>query len=104
MTTQNTKAATPGPWSFYTQPQPNGCPIVGNASGLMVAMLSHSIHINDQRETAIANARLIAQAPALLEALRELYATEAVLDDGDARLEAARERARAAIAAATGEA
>lgn len=58
---------TPGPWRFYTEPQPNGCPIVG-AKGLMIAMLAHSIKYDDQHETAIANARLIAAAPDLLDA------------------------------------
>lgn len=61
---------TPGPWRFYTEPQPNGCPIVGT-KGLMVAMLAHSINHEDQREQAIANASLIASAPDLLEALKE---------------------------------
>ena len=62
---------TPGPWSFYTEPQPSGCPIVG-AKGLMIAQLAHSINYNDQAETAIANARLIAAAPELLEALQKM--------------------------------
>jgi hypothetical protein len=62
-------AHTPGPWAFYTEPQPNGCPIVGTR-GLMVAMLAHSINYDDQRETALANARLIAAAPRLLAALQ----------------------------------
>lgn len=65
---------TLGPWSFSTQPQPNGCPIVG-ARGLMVAMLAHSICFEDQRQTALANARLIAAAPELLEDLREAAKT-----------------------------
>ena len=64
---------TPGPWSFYTEPQPNGCPIVG-AKGLMIAQLAHSINYNDQAETAIANARLISAAPDLLEALKTAHA------------------------------
>ena len=59
---------TPGPWRFYAEPQPNGCPIVGTG-GLMVAQLAHSINYPEQRDTAIANARLIASAPELLEAL-----------------------------------
>lgn len=60
---------TPGPWRFYTEPQPNGCPIVGNGHGLMLAMLAHSVNYPDQRDEANANARLIAAAPELLEAL-----------------------------------
>lgn len=60
---------TPGPWRFYTEPQPNGCPIVGNGKGMMVAMLAHSVNYKDQREEAMANAALIAAAPELLQAL-----------------------------------
>lgn len=59
---------TPGPWEFSTTPQPNGCPIIG-ANGLMVAMLAHSINQLEQKETALANARLIAAAPDLLGSL-----------------------------------
>lgn len=62
---------TRGPWSYYTKPQPNGCPIIG-ARGLMVAMLSHSTNDESQRDTAIANASLIASAPDLYEALEQL--------------------------------
>lgn len=61
---------TEGPWKFYTQPQPNGCPIVGTHRGLMIAMLAHSVKEPLQAETALANARLIAAAPELLEALQ----------------------------------
>jgi hypothetical protein len=57
---------TPGPWKYSTEPQPNGCPIIG-AQGLMIAMLAHTVNQADQRETALANARLIAAAPDLLE-------------------------------------
>ena len=60
---------TEGPWKFYTQPQPNGCPIVGTHRGLMIAMLAHSVKEPLQAETALANARLIAAAPDMLEAL-----------------------------------
>lgn len=52
---------TPGEWRFYTEPQPNGCPIVG-ANGLMVCMLAHSVNYADQAEEAVANARLISEA------------------------------------------
>ncbi len=61
---------TSGPWRYYTTPQPNGCPIIGNDRGLMVAMLAHSVNHDDRREEAIANARLIAAAPELLETLQ----------------------------------
>jgi hypothetical protein len=90
---------TPGPWAYYTEPQPNGCPIVGSR-GLMIAMLAQSINHDDQRETAIANARLIAAAPALLEALRGLvtrYKFDGIPNDSLPFIEAA----RAAITSAT---
>lgn len=65
---------TPGPWKYSTEPQPNGCPIIG-AQGLMIAMLAHTVNQADQRETALANARLIAVAPELLEALKRIRQT-----------------------------
>lgn len=72
-----------GAWSFYTEPQPNGCPIVG-ARGVMIAMLAHSVNYADQKETALANARLIAAAPDLLEALKPFIDFPAdVLDSFD---------------------
>lgn len=64
---------TPGPWRFYTNPQPNGCPIVGS-KGLMVAMLAHSVKYADQRDVAIGNAHLIAAAPDLYFALEKTCA------------------------------
>jgi len=92
---------TPAPWKFYTSPQPNGCPIVGTYNGLMVAMLAHSINEKDQKETAIANARLIAAAPELLEAL------EMAIQIGDqcsrGFLAEFHAKAKAAIAKAKGE-
>lgn len=77
---------TPGPWKFYTEPQPNGCPIVGSR-GLMVVMLAHSIHEQDQCETAIANATLIAAAPELLDQLKKLRrAYVSLLESGRDRI------------------
>lgn len=105
-----TSKYTPGPWKFSTDPQPNGCPIVG-ARGLMVAMLAHSVNHDDQREIAIANARLIAAAPDLLEALRlvtNLYASmrstlaEKYPQDGWSANTMTLDQAHAAIAKAQG--
>ena len=59
---------TPGPWDFSWHIQPNGCPTVGH-KGLMVCMVAHSAKDQDQKETALANANLIAAAPDLFEAL-----------------------------------
>ena len=65
------KKFTPGTWRFYTEPQPNGCPIIGNDKGLMVAMLANSVNYADQKQEAIANAQLISAAPELLETLQK---------------------------------
>lgn len=62
---------TKGPWRYYTKPQPNGCPIVGTGYGLMVAQIAHSVNEPDQRDTAVANAKLITAAPDLFEALQD---------------------------------
>lgn len=96
---------TQGPWEFYTEPQPNGLPIVGTR-GLMVAMLAHSINHEAQRETALANARLIAAAPELLKALQALvdaYEKDAAEAFHQPWLKPVAIAARAAIAKATGE-
>jgi len=91
---------TSGPWTFYTEPQPNGCQIVGSR-GIMVAMLAHSVNYPDQKEEALANARLIAAAPELLEAL--ITAEQAFVDSGiPLACHASLRQIRDAIAQATG--
>lgn len=61
----------------------------------MVAMLAHSVNYKDQADEAIANARLIAAAPDLLDACRKaLYALKGREHD---------QFLRDAIAKATGE-
>ena len=51
----------------YTRPErmPNNLDL----QGLMVAVISHSLNEPDQKDAALANARLIAAAPDLLHAL-----------------------------------
>jgi len=96
---------TPGPWRYSTAPQPNGCPIIG-AGPLMVAMLAHTVNEPAQRETDHANARLIAAAPDLLESLQQLVAESVNPHDGSEYEDGewiALDKARAAIAKATGE-
>ena len=61
---------TPGPWRIGT-PGPNGCYTIGTVRGLMTAMIAHSRNEPDQAIEAEANARLIAAAPELIEALCE---------------------------------
>lgn len=59
------------PWKQATR-GPNGCPIIGDRKGVMVCMLAHSANESRQKETAEANANLIAAAPELLSALIEM--------------------------------
>ncbi|MBW6267854.1 hypothetical protein KZ859_36170, partial [Pseudomonas aeruginosa] len=82
-------------------PGPNGCYTVGTQGGLMTAMIAHSICEPDQIETANANARLIAAAPELLEALQDLDALRGPFPPSDEAVEAAWRKASAAIAKAT---
>ena len=62
---------TKGPWRYYTSPQPNGCPIVGDSRGLMVAQIAHSVNEPNERDIALANAKLITAAPDMLAALQD---------------------------------
>lgn len=97
---------TPAPWTYYTEPQPNGCPIIGSR-GLMVATLAHTVNQDDQRETALANARLIAAAPDLLAALQRILpfvdCIAAITREDINEYEQAYKDAIAAIDKATGE-
>ena len=58
---------TPGPWRVGTPP-PNGEQCIGDSKGLMVAVATTGIALNE----TLANARMIAAAPDLLEALEGL--------------------------------
>lgn len=84
---------TPGPWRIGTPP-PNGEQTIGTLNGLMVAVATTGAEMEETK----ANARLIAAAPELLEAL------QSVLDNclDSEGLCAAHAKARAAIAKATG--
>ena len=84
---------TPGPWRIGTPP-PNGEQTIGALNGLMVAVATTGVEM----EVTEANARLIAAAPELLEALQSVL--ENCLDSEG--LCAAHAKARAAIAKATG--
>lgn len=95
---------TPGPWDYGWEIQPNGCPTVGH-KGLMVCMVAHSAKDPEQKETALANANLIAAAPDLLEALE--YALSMwgdYLPPGNSNAMKAIKQSRAAIAKARGDA
>lgn len=82
---------TPGPWRVGSY-GPNGCYTVGTNGGLMTAMVAHSVNYPEQINQAIADAKLIAAAPDLLQALYNM------LEDGDAT---DRQQSLAAIKKAT---
>ena len=85
---------TPGPWKIGTPP-PNGEQTIGTQSGLMVAVAVTAVNFKQQ---TIANARLIAAAPDLLDALQSII--EDI--DSDFGTDYDYNKARAAIAKATG--
>jgi len=93
---------TPGPWRIGT-PGPNGCMTIGAQNGLMTAVIAHSINENDQRETAQANALLVAACPEVLGALMNLVRElEQGDDEGLLSHSETMIAARRAIAKATG--
>ena len=57
---------TKGPWKIGTPP-PNGEQTIGDARGMMVAVATTGIGMGEETK---ANARLIAAAPELLDALK----------------------------------
>lgn len=91
---------TPGPWTACTDDGWEG--IVHSPEGRTVATCPWD-------ERAKADAQLIAQAPALLEALEEMldayapFAQRTVDQEGESALHSAVRNARAAIAKATGD-
>jgi hypothetical protein len=91
---------TPGPWAQATLSPSD---VVTDADAMIATARDGMNGIS--RDQAIANARLIATAPTMLDALRELtIAAEAAGWDIDADNAPILAAARAAIARATGEA
>jgi hypothetical protein len=94
---------TPGPWQIY----PVTYPLIETADGIAVAKTDCSLNrvsgkwVED-RETAAANAVLIAAAPDLLEALDNLLAAQ--IDPMGMKAAKACKAAVAAISKAKGEA
>ena len=80
---------TPGPWSVVDRSH------IRSASLGLVAVAQHGLETQ-------ANARLIASAPELLEALREAFNAFAHDADGPVWADSTIAKARAAIAKATG--
>lgn len=79
---------TPGPWVGFTDQ--------GHLVAIMPAMRQGEV-CGFAVPPSVADGNLMLAAPCLLEALKELLRDEAVLDDGDPRLEASRAQARAAL-------
>ena len=92
---------TPGPWHYRTSDGSIGG--IDSACGLSIAQAFQVKPISEDltQETRKSNAHLIAAAPDLLDALKELLLAER-LDDDDQILLSARVKARAAIAKAEG--
>lgn len=78
-------------WHFYTSPQPNGCPVVGDHRGKMICMLTHSVRDPEQRDIALELANKIAAVPdmySFIQAKADQGDVEAVkllksIEDGD---------------------
>jgi len=92
---------TPGPWSYrgslgpHSNPHLLGPHVVENATGIQIAILN-----GWRSEVSEANARLIAAAPDLLEALKDLR--EATKSRGVISTVKALSKTDAAIAKTTG--
>ena len=98
---------TPGPWNIYDEPRGYGFCVRTEPGGEIIA--DYSCFLKEVEQPARANARLIAAAPDLLEALRLCMTFIVELaESGDAGFWDAEKTpeviaARAAIARATGE-
>ena len=91
---------TPGPWAYHNTPTPF---IYVNAGGLPICQIYTSTAHGQSMGEQFANARLIAAAPELLEALQKMLPELRGLSIvSDTAAEMLRE-AEAAIAKATGE-
>lgn len=90
---------TPGPWRIGTAP-PNGEQAIGTIRGMMVAVATTGVGMENE---TLANARLIAAAPDLLDALHAVLSDYmAVHGVGDLEVQPALFQAHAAIDKATG--
>lgn len=91
---------TPGPWRIGTAP-PNGEQTIGTIRGMMVAVATTGVGMDEE---TLANARLIATAPELLEALQEVLPMleHLLMIRGEPEPGSIGHKARAAIAKAIG--
>lgn len=74
MNIEKKSSFTPGPWRIGTPP-PNGQQTIGTHHGLMVAVATTGVDM-----PTLANARLIAKAPEMLDMLKECLATLEYVD------------------------
>lgn len=98
---------TPGPWMAASHPSSvSGLPVVARPSGRSIASVTF-FHLGEAFAShdaeSNANARLIAAAPALLEALERCRRWMPILHGCDDTVDADKAFADAAIAAAKGE-
>ena len=93
---------TPGPWHICeVSAALNRSPLIRDAQGMALAETFRPNNSQASQINRDANARLIAAAPEILDALAEMLADADTLQE-PYRNEAVCERARAAIAKATG--
>lgn len=110
MTTMNEVKHTPGPWKVDDDTAHGRMTLIFDQLGDLIADTARgmrNVDLDSAASECEANARLIAAAPALLEALKELWPfIEADCDGANADLDdpyqAAMAKARAAIAQAEG--
>lgn len=90
---------TPGPWRIGTAP-PNGEQAIETIRGMMVAVATTGVGMENE---TLANARLIAEAPEMLQALRSIAAITTCADqDQDAMCAEIQGICRIALAKVTG--
>ena len=87
---------TPGPWRIGTAP-PNGEQTIGTIRGMMVAVATTGVGMEEE---TLANARLMAASPELLESLQDMLVLQAGIS---ADPQDTLQRARDAIVKATGQ-
>lgn len=100
-----TATHTPGPWAITLDAMDT---FVSSADGKTICEIAHSRDFSNPAKECVANARLIAAAPDLLDALDALTITilQNCCEDDYANMHGLKkyvERARAAIAKARGE-
>ena len=94
---------TPGPWKIDHFNTSTGCyQISGHEQVLNLAFVQDYSDEGDSDQEAKANARLIAAAPDLLEALKDLIASASPTEKEHPRMFAAWQQARAALTKAKG--